>query len=106
MSIIITGLEMPTERESFNLTIKYNGVVLDAEMGIQVAEAYELPAHGRLIDADALIETYTPDSYNLNKIHMTSDAYENLNVTVRAVKRIISEAHTVIPAESAEEDET
>ena len=56
MSIIITGLEMPTERESFNLTIKYNGTVLDTETWIQVAEAHELPPHGRLIDADALIK--------------------------------------------------
>lgn len=54
MSIIITGLEMPTERESFNLTIKYNGTVLDTETGMQVAEAHELPPHGDLIDRDAL----------------------------------------------------
>ena len=47
---------MPTERESFNLTIKYNGTVLDTETGMQVAEAYELPPHGRLIDADALMQ--------------------------------------------------
>lgn len=52
MSIIITGLEMPTEREAFNLTIKYNGTVLDTETGMQVAEAHELPPHGRLIDGD------------------------------------------------------
>lgn len=57
MSIIITGLEMPVERESFNLTIKYNGIVLDTETGIQVAEAYELPSHGRLCDLDALIKS-------------------------------------------------
>lgn len=54
MSIIITGLEMPTERKSFNLTIKYNGTVFDTETGMQVAEAHELPPHGRLIDADAI----------------------------------------------------
>ena len=52
MSILINGLNMPTERESFNLTIKYNGTVLDTETGIQVVEAYELPPHGRLIDGD------------------------------------------------------
>ena len=52
MSIYIKGMEMPTERESFNLTIKYNGVVLDTETGTQVAEAHELPPHGRLIDGD------------------------------------------------------
>lgn len=44
MSIVITDLEMPTERESYNLTIKYNGTVLDTETGTQVAEAHELSA--------------------------------------------------------------
>lgn len=47
MGVYIKGLEMPTERESFNLTIKYNGVVLDTETGMQVAEAYELSPHGQ-----------------------------------------------------------
>lgn len=56
MSIILNSLNMPTERENFNLTIKYNGIVLDTETGMQVAEAYELPPHGRLIDADKLCE--------------------------------------------------
>lgn len=64
MSIIITGLEMPTERESFNLTIKYNGLVFDTETGIQVAEAYELPSHGRLIDKDAVVLKDGPYEYD------------------------------------------
>ena len=54
--IYIPGMEMPTERESFNLTIKYNGTVLDTETGMQVAEAHELQPHGRLIDADAVFK--------------------------------------------------
>lgn len=64
MSIIITGLKMPTERESFNLTIKYNGVVLDTETGMQIAEAYELPQHGRLGDLDKLAKKIEHDRYN------------------------------------------
>ena len=64
MSIIITGLEMPMERESFNLTIKYNGLVFDTETGIQVAEAYELPSHGRLIDKDAVVLKDGPYEYD------------------------------------------
>ena len=64
MSILIKGMEMPTERESFNLTIKYNGVVLDTETGTQVAEAHELPPHGRLIDADALREDWLENGEN------------------------------------------
>ena len=42
--IYIPCVNMPTERESFNLTIKYNGTVLDTETGMQVAEAHELSA--------------------------------------------------------------
>lgn len=56
MSIYIHGIDMPKERESFTVTIKYNGTVLDTETGIQVAEAYELPPHGRCIDADVLVK--------------------------------------------------
>lgn len=55
MGVYIEGIEMPKERDSFTLTIKYNGLVFDTETGIQVAEAREVPSHGRLIDADALI---------------------------------------------------
>ena len=36
------------------MTIKYNGLVFDTETMIQVAEAQEVPPHGRCIDADAL----------------------------------------------------
>ena len=52
-SILIKDMEMPKERGSFTVTIKYNGLVFDTETGIQVAEAYELPPHGRLIEAEA-----------------------------------------------------
>ena len=62
--IIIKDMEMPTERESFNLTIKYNGTVLDTETGMQVAEAYELPSHGRLIDKDAIVLEDGPYDYD------------------------------------------
>ncbi len=84
MSIIITGLEMPTERESFNLTIMYNGTVLDTETGMQVAEAYELSPHGRLIDADALVRD--------NGIKEIPEYYE-----------VVRDAPTVIPAEPCKE---
>lgn len=56
-SILIKDIKMPKERESFTVTIKYNGLVFDTETGIQVAEAQEIPPHGRLIDADALNNT-------------------------------------------------
>lgn len=56
MAILIEGLEIPTERESFTITIKYNGLVFDTETGIQVAEAQEVPPHGDLIDRSHLCD--------------------------------------------------
>ena len=60
MSIFIKDIEMPKERGSFTVTIKYNGLVFDTETGIQVAEAQEVSPHGRLIDADAAKEFLKP----------------------------------------------
>ena len=57
MSILIKGMEMPTERESFTVTIKYNGLVFDTETGMQVAEAQEVPPHGALMDRDDFFAT-------------------------------------------------
>ena len=93
MSILITDLEMPTERESFNLTIKYNGTVLDTETGIQVAEAYELPPHGRLIDADALMKELEIDD---------SDDRTGAAVLMAVFLEVLKSAPTIIPAEEGE----
>lgn len=64
MSILIKDMEMPMERGSINLTIKYNGTVLDTESGIQVAEAHEISPHGRLIDKDAIVLEDGPYEYD------------------------------------------
>ena len=56
MGIYLSDMEMPKERESFTLTIKYNGLVFDTETGIQVAEAQEVPEHGRLIEAEPIMK--------------------------------------------------
>ena len=85
MSILIKGMEMPMERGSFTLTIKYNGMVLDTETGIQVAEAHELPPHGRLIDADALEAEF-------DKLIVHDNWYYNA----------LHHAPTIIPAEEGE----
>lgn len=89
MSIIITGLEMPKERENFNLTIKYNGMVLDTETGMQVAEAYEIPPHGRLIDADELMAM-------VHRAMEDDDMYED---DYRDVRDWLAVAPTVIEEE-------
>lgn len=81
--IIIKDMEMPTERKSFNLTIKYNGIVLDTETGIQVAEAYELPTHGRLIDKDAIVLKDGPYEYD-NWCEWALRQYQNAPTVIPA----------------------
>ena len=93
MSILITDLEMPTERESFNLTIKYNGTVLDTETGMQVAEAHELPPHGRLGDLDALIKRLESEKTAAKQI----DNYDYWYALSVAVDFALA-APTIIPA--------
>lgn len=105
MSIIITDLKMPTERESFNITIKYNGTVLDTETGIQIAEAYELPPHGRLIDADAMLMRINHEgmeAYMDGVCYGVHPSQEYLDL----LGEIIDDAPTIIPADPAEEGET
>ena len=87
-SILIKDIEMPKERESFTVTIKYNGLVFDTETMIQVAEAYEVPPHGRLIDADKLADSFEPSDF------WNSDAEDNCFAAVR----IVHSAPTIIPA--------
>lgn len=88
MSIIITGLEMPTERESFNLTIKYNGTVLDTETGMHIAEAHEIPPHGKLIEAEPIMKFIT-DGLNSGEF-----GYDQIKVLAE-----IQYAPTIIPAD-------
>lgn len=64
MSIIIYGMDMPQNGEGNELIVRVqpDGTVLNAQ-GIHLyAEAKEIPPHGRLIDADALLE-------NMKKVH-------------------------------------
>ena len=93
--ILIKGMEMPTEREGFNLTIKYNGLVFDTGTGIQVAEAHELPPHGRLIDADAL----KAEGWELQRFR--HDEY-GCSITCRSLDS--EDIPTIIPATEVEEE--
>lgn len=92
MGLYIKGIEMPTERESFNLTIKYNGTVLDTETGMQVAEVYELPPHGKCIDADALIKKLTLDE---------EDDNSGASLLMAIFIEVLKAAPTIIQAEEA-----
>lgn len=107
MSITIAGLEMPTERESFKLTIKYNGQVLDTETGMQVAEAHELPAHGRLIDADALMHEFekaqrTMAQHGREYSCSFMSSSQELSTEWYCVEDMVENAPTILPAEEGE----
>lgn len=93
MGLYIKSMEMPTERESFNLTIKYNGTVFDTETGIQVAEAHELPPHGRCIDVDALIKSLSLDE---------NDAENGASLLMAVFLEVLKAAPTIIEAEEGE----
>ncbi len=56
MSILIKGMEMPTEEYgSMTITIYPNGSVMEyiGDIGRSLGNAVPVPPHGRLIDADA-----------------------------------------------------
>lgn len=95
--ILIKGMEMPKERESFTVTIKYNGLVFDTETMIQVAKAVPVPPHGRCIDADEL-------SAKLNM--MLSMAFGEGNTAFhfayRSLGKMVENAPTIIEAEEGE----
>lgn len=95
MGVYIEGIEMPKERDSFTLTIKYNGLVFDTETGIQVVEARELPPHGRLIDADEL-------ERDAHKRLLVCQANNDQFQKPYEVMRAIALAPTIIKAEENE----
>lgn len=105
--IYIPCVNMPTERESFNLTIKYNGTVFDTETGMQVAEACELPPHGRLIDADALMHEFEKSQRTMAQhgreyscSFMSSS--QEISTEWYCVEDMLENAPTIIEAEEGE----
>ena len=88
--ILLRGMEMPTN-EPMLVKINPDGSVsTTAKNGYKKYEAVPVPAHGRLIDADALKE----------KHHWTDDYYETEYVEVED----IDAAPTIIPADPPKEE--
>ena len=91
MGIYIPGIEMPIAGMSIEIAENVDGKVY-ARLGYGLDDWHEVisvPAHGRLVDADALmgrIEHDTPLSSTFEKI----------------VRRYIEDAPTIIPAEKGE----
>ena len=100
MGVYIKGMEMPKERESFTVTIKYNGLVFDTETGIQVAEAQEVPPHGRLIDADALAKRIKDEGRNQAEYY--ADRYAPVVMAYGDCYGKVQSAPTIVEAEDGE----
>jgi hypothetical protein len=97
MSILIKGVDMPTERESYTITVMYNGTVLDTETGMQVAEAHEVPPHGNLKDADALLKGIANDA--IWKHDAMNEYDSGIRTGARTIMRSIRNAPTIVDAE-------
>lgn len=90
--IYIKGMEMPTD-ERVRVVIYQNGqVFVDHGTWFSEYEAISVPPHGRLIDADALIESFDPSDF------WNPDAEDNCFAAVH----VVNTAPTIIPAEEGE----
>lgn len=96
MSILIKGLEMPTDRSRW-VVIYPDGKVEYSDKTDKWETldkgAVPVPAHGRLIDADVLAEKHRELAYELRganyDFHMTAKSW-------------VDNAPTIIPAEEGE----
>ena len=90
MSVLIKGMKMPKYGERLKVWIYANGdVILDKGTYYAEYEAVELPGHGRLVDADDVIEELRCGDYWWE--------------TEQQVPGILNEIPTIIPAERSEE---
>lgn len=93
MSILIEGMEMPTEDEEIIIRIDSNGTVMtEYALPISGTKAVSVPPHGRLGDLDKLNEEVR---LLINENMLSRDDARDLLGTV-------ADAPTVIPASGTE----
>lgn len=107
MSVLIKGMEMPKPKLAgivaiYNayVVVKHNGdvkIVIDNEDKTDSTEYYlvPVPPHGRLIDADALLQ-------DAQMMLLTCETYGNQFAKPYEVLRAIALAKTIIPADKEE----
>ena len=97
---IYIDMEMPTGNDELRLIIHSNGqVIIDKKTYWEETEAVPVPPHGRLIDADALIEKVIAK-------YLEHERKGELVFAAAEIKQdivdLISDAPTIIPAEEGE----
>lgn len=99
MSILIKGMEMPTNHVLF--CIHPNGkVCADLEGGWRKYQAVPVPKHGRLIDADALRQSMYHEAFETDSPMQKWDS--GCWIRYKMFERLEEKAPTIIPAEEGE----
>ena len=100
MSILIKGMEMPTSCAKCKLFGEYGcpfigavGYALTRGERNEDCPLIPVPDHGRLIDADALIKSLSPDE---------SDAENGASLLMAIFLEVLKAAPTIIEAEEGE----
>ena len=89
MGVYIKDIKMPTENNELRLIIHSNGqVFISHQTYFDETEAIPVQPHGRLIDADALADSFEPSDF------WNPDAEDNCFAAVR----IVHNAPIIIPA--------
>lgn len=106
MSVLIKGMEMPKSRGQYTLhmyvhsdgtaTVEGSYCQFEGEPFV----AIPVPPHGRLIDADALMEIIKAHDYPL-RAHFNST--DNGMFTI-GIQQAVDDAPTIIPAEPLKEE--
>lgn len=99
MGIYIKGMEMPTARDTLVL-VKTNGTAIVYEDEAYVTAAVPVPARGRLIDADALINGVEADA--IWEDNTINEYDKGIMAGAKVMMRSIRNAPTIIPAEEGE----
>lgn len=98
--IYIPGLSMPRKTGIVSIVLSGDGSALLCEDGAySEIKVIPVPDHGRLIDADALMQIIREHDYPL-KAHFNST--DNGMFTI-GIQQAVDETPTIIPAEEGEE---
>ena len=103
MALIIKGMPMPTQRSIFIEITPVGGVneIINPFLSVSIGLATELPPHGRLIDADALVEAIkTTQPYYPLILFGTSE--EQKAIYIQKIVETINAQPTIIEAEGKE----
>ena len=87
MSVLIKGLDMPKDGKCVHLSVRSDGKPITDYTGKWADyEVVEIPPHGRLIDADALMTA-----------EFGGEPYKG------SINRVLIQAPTIIPADKEEQ---